>query len=193
MLIEVGLRPNRQRLSIVVDKNSSSSKGTLLEDQKSIVDYNLKDGDTVVVKDLGPQISWRTVFIIEYLGPLLIHQVFFFWRFNTNPSAMSFTQMYPLLFEPSLDMIIIRLAYSCITFHFLKREYESIFIHRFSSSTMPLSNLFRNSLHYFVLAGLLIGYNLYTPNFTSPNLSIVIVSLITFIVLQYPLMTLSDI
>jgi len=34
--------------------------------------------DIVLFKDLGPQIAWRTVFIIEYLGPLLIHPLFYF-------------------------------------------------------------------------------------------------------------------
>ena len=32
----------------------------------------------VVFKDLGPQIGYRTVFILEYLGPLLIYPIFYF-------------------------------------------------------------------------------------------------------------------
>ncbi len=27
---------------------------------------------TMVFKDLGPQVSWKTVFMFEYAGPLLI-------------------------------------------------------------------------------------------------------------------------
>ena len=40
--------------------------------------YGLKAGDVLVFKDLGPQISWRTVFMIEYLGPLLTFPIFYF-------------------------------------------------------------------------------------------------------------------
>ena len=45
--------------------------------------------------------------------------------------------------------------------HFLKREFESIFIHRFSKGTMPLMNIFKNSLHYHVFGGLLLAYDVY--------------------------------
>jgi len=66
----------------------------ILDDTKVLSTYGLKSGDSIVVKDLGPQISWRTVFIVEYLGPLLIHILFVFFR-NT---PLSFTQMYhPIL------------------------------------------------------------------------------------------------
>ena len=61
---------SRQRL-IVNDK-------TVLERGKRLSDYALKSGDVVILKDLGPQISWTTVFIIEYLGPLLIHPFFYY-------------------------------------------------------------------------------------------------------------------
>lgn len=79
-----------------------------------------------------------------------------------------------------------RLAYACVTFHFLKREYESVFVHRFSNSTMPLRNLFQNSFHYWVLSGLLIGYYLYSPGFISPSPLIVYPALLVFIVRPIP-------
>lgn len=85
----------------------------------------------------------------------------------------------------SVDIVLnvsCRLAYACVTFHFLKREYESVFVHRFSNSTMPLRNLFQNSFHYWVLSGLLIGYYLYSPGFLSPSPIIVYPALLFFIV-----------
>ncbi|KAK3711576.1 Very-long-chain enoyl-CoA reductase [Vermiconidia calcicola] len=117
----------------------------------SIASTGLKDGDAIQVKDLGPQIAWRTVFIIEYAGPLLIHPLFYFLRPYIYKNASA---------EPSTLQ-----ALSCltITLHFLKRELETLFVHRFSNATMPALNIFKNSAHYWLLSGLLIAYFIYSP------------------------------
>uniref|UniRef100_A0A1E1X116 Putative 3-oxo-5-alpha-steroid 4-dehydrogenase family protein n=1 Tax=Amblyomma aureolatum TaxID=187763 RepID=A0A1E1X116_9ACAR len=52
-----------------------------------------------------------------------------------------------------------------LMFHFLKREFESLFIHRFSKSTMPIVNLFVNCFHYWVLCGVGIGYYVFHPRY----------------------------
>lgn len=104
---------------------------------------------------IGPQLAWRTVYIIEYLGPLLVH-----------PLAISVLRPYIYpgyknLSEPSELQIL-----TCIllTIHFVKRELETIFVHRFSLATMPAKNIFRNSAHYWILAGFNIAYWIYSPN-----------------------------
>ena len=89
--------------------------------------------------------------MIEYLGPLLIHPLFYILRPYIYHHAPT---------EPSTLQTL-----SCVTIslHFLKRELETLFVHRFSNATMPAFNIFKNSAHYWALAGLLIAYFTYSP------------------------------
>jgi very-long-chain enoyl-CoA reductase len=100
----------------------------------------------------GPQISWRTVFVIEYLGPILFHVAALALRttiYSSAPATMSPTQ---------------KLTAFMFISHFIKREIETLFIHKFSASTMPVSNIFRNSFFYWVFAGLLCALSIYHPS-----------------------------
>jgi len=53
-------------------------------------------------------------------------------------------------------------------FHYMKREFETLFIHRFSNDTMPFFNVFKNSAHYWILLGVGAMYFLLHPKYTPP-------------------------
>jgi very-long-chain enoyl-CoA reductase len=113
----------------------SKDKFAYLRNKMSATRYNWKleekEKDTFVLKDYGIQISWRLVYLIEYFGAFVA---------------------YPLLVQnfTRLDVIM-------WLFHYGKRIFESAFVHSFSSDTMPLLNVFKNSAYYWG-AGLLLGY-----------------------------------
>jgi len=141
--------PDRQYFTIGTDASR-----VVLQAGKKLSEYKLKTNDTVVFKDLGPQISWKTVFHVEYFGPILFHLLNFY---------------IPQLFYPGYDIkpycYIQKVAFWCVMIHFLKREFETAFIHRFSNATMPLLNIFKNSTHYWILSGVFLSYFLYHPLF----------------------------
>lgn len=143
---------------------TKASDSTAVPNSKdvSIEEVGLFEQSTIFVKDLGPQIGWRTVFIIEYLGPLLIHPLIYLLRsfIYQNPNAPG---AFP---APSFSQT---LSMSMITLHFLKREIEGVYLHRFSASTMPLMNVFKNSAHYWLLAGANIALFTYSPQPECPT------------------------
>lgn len=140
------INPNRLRLTYLKE-----SKQIPLEK----FDFALAaaDGMDLYVKDLGPQISWRLVFVIEYFGPILIHALVYLA--SLNPSLVAKYHSSSQNYNAELS----KLAFMLNLLHYLKREFETVKIHKFSNSTMPLFNVFKNSFHYWVLNGLIsLGY-----------------------------------
>ncbi|KAJ2848580.1 3-oxo-5a-steroid 4- dehydrogenase [Coemansia brasiliensis] len=136
------LYPDRQRLT-TADK-------AVLKPGESLSKYDIGDGAVVFLKDLGPQIGWQTVFYIEYIGPIIFH--YFIYNFSE------------LIYGQTVEHSAVqRYAYILIMGHFIKRELETAFVHRFSNGTMPLFNVFKNSGHYHILSGLNLAYWLYSP------------------------------
>ncbi|KDQ59097.1 hypothetical protein JAAARDRAFT_68653 [Jaapia argillacea MUCL 33604] len=134
-------------------------KITLKGEKKMLSDDTKLNADGVVqtefdVKDLGPQISWRTVFLVEYAGPLVIHPLIYHFPriFYGGPVQHSQLQQY---------------VYALVLLHFLKRELETIFVHRFSHATMPARNIFKNSAHYHLLSGVALAYAIYSPTYSA--------------------------
>ncbi|GJQ12842.1 hypothetical protein GpartN1_g4633.t1 [Galdieria partita] len=142
------LIPSRQRLSM----ETQDSKRIVLDDTQSLKSYPLQDNSIVYLKDLGLQVSWKLVFFLEYLGPLVIVPLL-----ACQPTAIYYPSK-ALGREQKTAVILWAL-------HYGKRELETLFVHRFSHSTMPLMNLVKNCSYYWGFAAL-IGYFLCHPLYT---------------------------
>ncbi|KAJ7432511.1 3-oxo-5-alpha-steroid 4-dehydrogenase-domain-containing protein [Mycena galericulata] len=138
---------SRQKLSL-----PETSKA--LPDDSAIL-FSAAGNAELTVADLGPQVQWRTVFLVEYAGPLIIHPLIYhfphlFYGVDVTHSALQ------------------KSVYAMVLLHFTKRELETLFVHRFSHATMPFKNIFKNSAHYHILGGLFLAYDLYRPAFSAP-------------------------
>eukprot|EP01079_Euglenida_sp_SAG-EU17-18_P011942 gene11942-2177_t len=135
---------------------------TLSGDGKTLRDLGVGGGDEVVFKDLGPQVGYRTVFVVEYAGPIAIMLLF-----ACRPSLV-----YPEG-DPMGDSA--RMWAGLFLMHFIKampppppREAETFLVHKFSRPTMPMLNIFKNSAYYWLFAAF-IGYYLCHPAYTAPG------------------------
>ncbi|EWC44980.1 hypothetical protein DRE_01039 [Drechslerella stenobrocha 248] len=133
----------------------------------TIEDANLFDGSSIFVKDLGPQIGWRTVFLLEYLGPIFIHPLILYvlrpllYTYLPYPPPPFAGSRAPAATTP--PTFTQQTLCAMVILHYIKRELETVFVHRFSASTMPMSNLPRNVAYYWLPGGLLLAYSLYYP------------------------------
>ncbi|KZT73171.1 hypothetical protein DAEQUDRAFT_722297 [Daedalea quercina L-15889] len=137
---------SRQKLSLKGEKKA-------LADESSLQDAGIQDGDELAVKDLGPQLGWRTVYLIEYAGPLFIHPLFYHYQTVYGGPPVKHSRLQEMV-------------YMMIMLHFIKREWETLFVHRFSHGTMPFRNIFRNSAHYWLLSGVLLASVIYSPAYS---------------------------
>lgn len=132
-------------------------KGKSLKDEDVLQHLPVGTTATFYFRDLGSQISWVTVFLTEYAGPLLIYLMFYF--------------RVPFIYAPKYDFTtskhwVVHLACMCHSFHYVKRLLETLFVHRFSHGTMPLRNIFKNCMYYWGFAAWMayyINHPLYTP------------------------------
>nr|CAD7457122.1 unnamed protein product [Timema tahoe] len=145
------LYPNRQALRLEV-------KGKTLKDEETLKSLGMRSGAKLYVKDLGPQIGWKTVFLAEYAGPLLVYVWLYQrpWLFYGEGAA-------------SLPVHqVVHWAMWCYVAHYVKRLLETIFVHRFSNATMPFMNLFKNCSYYWLFTAY-IAYHVNHPLYTPPG------------------------
>eukprot|EP01116_Phalansterium_solitarium_P008440 TRINITY_DN22351_c0_g1_i1.p2 TRINITY_DN22351_c0_g1~~TRINITY_DN22351_c0_g1_i1.p2 ORF type:complete len:333 (+),score=60.70 TRINITY_DN22351_c0_g1_i1:111-1001(+) len=136
---------------------ADGGKVKLDDRRKRLAEYGIKNGDQLVFKDLGPQVGWTTVFLTEYTGPILIY-LFFYMRPAFVYGAGAAAKPY---------QFVQQLAAACWIAHYVKRDLETLFVHRFSNDSMPWTNIFKNSMYYWG-AGALVGYFVNHPLFTAP-------------------------
>ncbi|CAG0919686.1 unnamed protein product [Notodromas monacha] len=146
-------------------------KGKGVGDGKTLEAVGLTASGTLYLKDLGPQVGYRTVFIAEYFGPLVVYLLFY-----ARPGLVYDAELcakHPMSLAAQLGMF-------CWTGHYAKRLWETVFVHRFSHGTMPIQNLFRNCSYYWGFAGY-VSYHVNHPLFTAPCLLQTYVALGIFI------------
>ena len=148
------LTPERQRFTVPA---KDGGKPTVLASGKKLSDYDLKDGDVLVFKDLGQQVGYTTVFFWEYFGPMVVYPlVYMLPQYLYGRTQMSNFTRHPVQL----------LACYYWVFHFAKRIAETFLVHKFSHGTMPIFNLVRNCGYYWGFAAFVsyfVNHPLYTP------------------------------
>jgi len=142
--------PERQEFRLL-------ARGKGLDEHMTIEDAGLKDQNFLYLKDLGPQVAWKTVFLVEYAGPLFVYAWIYTrpWLFYGEGAAK----------QPMSTAT--HIAAVCWVLHYAKRLLETLFVHRFSHATMPIRNLFRNSFYYWGFAAY-VAYHINHPLYTAP-------------------------
>jgi len=105
-------------------------------------------------KDLGMQLTWTQLYVIEYMGPLVLYIL----TYLRPPLMYDNAEGKKLTYEQNVALI-------CWTFHFAKRVLESAFIHKFGGDFIGISFLIKNCCYYWGF-GLFIGFFTNHPLFT---------------------------
>ncbi|XP_074118835.1 very-long-chain enoyl-CoA reductase-like isoform X1 [Sminthopsis crassicaudata] len=109
-------------------------KGKALRNEEILQRLPVGTTATLYFKDLGPQIGWTMVFLIEYAGSLFVYLLFYLrmpFVYGLEKKLMS------------RRLPVVNLACICHSSHYIKRLIETIFVHRFSHGTMPLKSIFK--------------------------------------------------
>lgn len=131
-------------------------RGKFLDDSVTLRSLDFDSTAKLYFKDLGPQVSWKNVFLAEYMGPFVLYFLFYL-----RPSVI-----YGAEARTAPTHLYVHIACGAYLFHYAKRVLETLLIHRFSNATMPLNNLFKNCTYYWGFTCFIayyINHPLYTP------------------------------
>ncbi|KAL4641507.1 trans-2,3-enoyl-CoA reductase-like [Arapaima gigas] len=128
--------------------------GPLLRDTCELRTLTSSSLLTLYSTDLGRQVGWRTVFLSQDSGPLLIYLLLYLrlWRVcggEKTPPA------------------VVHLACFCHSLHYIKHLLETLFVHRLSAGYAPVRNLLKGCAFHWGFT-LWLGYYLNHPLYTPP-------------------------
>ncbi|XP_055153445.1 trans-2,3-enoyl-CoA reductase-like isoform X3 [Symphalangus syndactylus] len=131
--------------------------GPFLKDYVTIQSIAASSIVTLYATDLGQQVSWTTVFLAEYTGPLLIYLLFYL----RIPCIYDGKQSARRLRHP-----VVHLACFCHCIHYIRYLLETLFVHKVSAGHTPLKNLIMSCAFYWGFTSWIayyINHPLYTP------------------------------
>ncbi|KAE9418079.1 hypothetical protein Angca_007742 [Angiostrongylus cantonensis] len=170
-VLAIKKRIAQKKLALTVERQSMrvEPKGKAISDEKQIKDLGLAAQNAhLYVRDLGPQIPWKTVFLLEYAagfiygdGRRVVSRTLFTQR------SYSWQNFKVLGGSRKPHHFAVTYAFICWSIHYAKRLFETEFIHRFSNETMPRFNVIKNCSYYWGFAAF-IAYFTNHPAYTPP-------------------------
>lgn len=131
---ETKLQACRQRLWY-----TNKDKQIVLEVDKTLEQSGVTEETVLQMKDLGPQLPFRQVYLTEYFGPLILYVIIYF----IAKAMGKIDEKVCLQTTLALVMWVI---------HYVKRIIETIYVHEFGDMTMPVRNIFKNCTYYYGFA-----------------------------------------
>jgi len=170
-------------------------------DARLLASFGLAPASVVTAKDLGPQVSYRGVFLAEYAGPIAIVLAVALGAIAHLPAPLQALlgargeyaaldlagalRGLPAARDGSAEWNrgVQALGVLLWVAHFAKRELETLFVHKFSRPTMPLSNLFKNCAYYWTFA-LFVVLPLCSDRYTAPPRAVVAPAALAWLLAQ---------
>ncbi|XP_048220413.1 trans-2,3-enoyl-CoA reductase-like [Perognathus longimembris pacificus] len=150
--------------------------GPFLKDDTSIQRIAASSIVTLYFIDLGRQVSWTTVFLAEYTGPLLIYLLFYLrvsYIYDVKESSRKVRHP------------VVHLACFCHCIHYIRFLLETLFVHKVSTGNTPLKNLIKGCAFYWIFTSW-IAYYINHPLYTPPSFGNrqITVSAISFLICE---------
>ncbi|XP_053887069.1 trans-2,3-enoyl-CoA reductase-like isoform X2 [Malaclemys terrapin pileata] len=145
---------NPSRIGLRLERN-----GPYLKDSISIQSLAVSSIITLYFTDLGQQVTWTTVFLTEYSGPLLIYLLFYI-RLSSIYAEEESTE--------SFRHPVVHLACFCHCLHYVRHLLETLFVHKISGGHTPLKNMIKGCAFYWGFTSW-IAYYVNHPRYTPPS------------------------
>jgi len=136
-LLKNGYRRNTFTLSKTITD-------TPLNNSETVRELKMNDGDSLCITLNRTEFAWRTIYVGEYIMGLLGHCFTFLVVCGMKLS-------HPVQWASLIFFLT----------HYSRRISESLFVHKFSRATLPLSVMFTNFLYYGSLGGFVVAWDIY--------------------------------